>query len=219
MIWIVLEIILALVLFIVAYVSLKYYKAMRKADFYVGQGVVKQNGFDSFPLGNVTQVMQIVPQLKQRKKEGGKNVIHQQLWLLDQQDASKADGSYDAGKIPLVITNFAGDVSIKIADPVVVQDILVTKNALLDKTSMMEKMFWNFFKNSFLVSKTNDLWKKKRQATSHAFYKDKLVHMLDVLKERVLDTQNKWLTAIAAAESSEDGSIEIDMTKEIPLIF
>ena len=97
--------------------------------------------------------------------------------------------------------------------------MMVNKNAQIDKTGVYEAMFKNFFGSSFLFSKTDQHWKNKRKGVSHAFYKDKLVHMLDVLKERVLDTQNKWLTAIAAAESSEDGSIEIDMTKEIPLIF
>jgi len=36
--------------------------------------------------------------------------------------------------------------------------------------------------HSFLTSKGDDLWKAKRKACAHAFYKDKLEAMLEVLK-------------------------------------
>ena len=94
--------------------------------------------------------------------------------------------------------------------------MLVTKNALIDKTGAWEGFFKNLFGKSFLFSKSDDLWKKKRQATSHAFYKERLVHMLDVLKETLLETQGKWLAEI---DASTDGMTEIDLSKEVLRIF
>lgn len=45
-----------------------------------------------------------------------------------------------------------------------------------------------------------------------AFYKDKLVVMLEILKDQVMDLQDKWLAQI---EQSREGSTQIDMSKEI----
>ena len=47
--------------------------------------------------------------------------------------------------------------------------------------------------NAFIFSKADDLWKLKRKSIAHAFYKDRLVHMLDILKDQVLVAQNRWL--------------------------
>lgn len=66
-----------------------------------------------------------------------------------------------------------------ISDPGIVQDMVVTKNAQIDKTGAFEGIFKNFFGNSFVFSKTDDRWKIKRKGVAHAFYKDKLVVLID----------------------------------------
>ena len=53
--------------------------------------------------------------------------------------------------------------------------MLVTKNAQIEKTGQFIGIFKNFFGNSFLFSKGDEVWKMKRKALAHAFYKDKLV--------------------------------------------
>ena len=63
--------------------------------------------------------------------------------------------------------------------------MLVTKNAQIEKTGQFIGIFKNFFGNSFLFSKGDEVWKMKRKALAHAFYKDKLVVMLDNLKTYV----------------------------------
>ena len=68
-----------------------------------------------------------------------------------------------------------------VGDPAIVQEMLVTKNAQIDKTGAFEGVFKNLFGRSFIFGKSDELWKIKRKATAHAFYKDRLVHMLDVL--------------------------------------
>ena len=66
--------------------------------------------------------------------------------------------------------------------------MLVTKNSFLDKTGVFCGVFKNLFGDSFIFSKSDATWKQKRKAAAHAFYKDRLVHMLDVLKELVAKT-------------------------------
>ena len=77
--------------------------------------------------------------------------------------------------------------------------MLVTKNAQIDKTGEFEGVFKNLFGNSFIFSKSDEHWKIKRKATAHAFYKDRLTHMLDELKKVVLETQTRWIAEIDAS--------------------
>ena len=114
-------------------------------------------------------------------------------WLLDQQDPERRDNSYDAANMPNVVINIGGDPFLVVADPAIVQDMLVTKNALIDKTGTWEGFTKNLLGNSFVFSKSDAIWKSKRQATSHAFYKERLAHMLNTLKEKIFETQRKWL--------------------------
>ena len=62
-----------------------------------------------------------------------------------------------------------------VADPAIVQDLFGSKNALFDKTSLMEAIFKSMIGHSFVFSKADEQWKAKRKASSHAFYKDKLI--------------------------------------------
>ena len=82
----------------------------------------------------------------------------------------------------------AGSITLFVSDPEVIKDMVATKNAQIDKTGIFEGVFKNFFGSSFVFSKSDDLWKTKRKATAHAFYKDRLVHMLDALRDLILKT-------------------------------
>ena len=50
---------------------------------------------------------------------------------------------------------------------------------------------------AFVFSKGDELWKAKRQACAHAFYKERLVHMLEVMKGKLDDICDKWMSEIA----------------------
>lgn len=119
---------------------------------------------------------------------------------------------YDAGKHPLLMMNTAGTLTLIVTDPVVIQDMLVTKNALLDKTGAFQGVFQNLFGKAFLFSKSDEDWKAKRKACAHAFYKDRLVHMLDTLKKRFTDAIEQWTAEI---EASPTGSTQIELSKDI----
>ena len=93
---------------------------------------------------------------------------------------------YDCTDIPNTLLNLAGNITLFISDAEVIKDMLGAKNAQIDKTGLFEGMFRNFFGRSFVLGRTDELWRRKRKATAHAFYKDRLVHMLDTERDIVL---------------------------------
>ena len=95
-----------------------------------------------------------------------------------------------------------------VSDPEMVQDLLVKKNALYDKTGALHGVFSNLLGDSFLFSRADDVWKAKRKACSHAFYKDRMVHMLEVLKDKMNKNCQHWLSEIA---TSQTGKTEVDI--------
>ena len=106
------------------------------------------------------------------------------------------------------MSNFGTNVVVWVADVDMLQDLYVTKNHLFDKTGEMAQATQRLFGNSFLFSKADEAWKAKRKATAHAFYKDKLVCMLDALKDKVADKCEEWMTQIRV---KKDRSTEIDI--------
>ena len=91
------------------------------------------------------------------------------------------------------------------------QDIFVGKNSLVDKTADSYLMFEKIIGQSFIFSKNDETWRAKRKASSHAFYKDRLEHMLQTLKVKLMDTFNNWGTLIT---ESKQGYHDIDMATE-----
>ena len=91
-----------------------------------------------------------------------------------------------------MVLNLAGNVILLVADPEMIQDLLVTKNSLFDKTGMQMAMFHTLFGSSFIFAKADDLWKRKRKASAHAFYKERLIHMLEILKDKVEEDCELW---------------------------
>ena len=45
---------------------------------------------------------------------------------------------------------------------------------------------------SFLFTKTDELWKAKRKACAHAFYKDRLAKMMTTLQDKIMDALRRW---------------------------
>ena len=86
---------------------------------------------------------------------------------------------------------------------------MVTKNALTDKTLEYYLMFENILGQSFIFSRNDEVWKMKRKALAHAFYKDRLDSMLETLKVKTIETFASWGKVIDAK-----GSVEINMATE-----
>ena len=67
------------------------------------------------------------------------------------------------------------------------QDLYGQKNGILDKTGAMMAEMSKLMGGSFLFSPSDETWKAKRKASAHAFYKERLVHMSEILKEKLAD--------------------------------
>ena len=68
--------------------------------------------------------------------------------------------------------------------------------------------FEDLLGDSALFRKSDSDWKLKRPIMAHAFYKNRLEKMMDVLKGKLTAFVNKWNFEI---ENSPDGKIVIDI--------
>ena len=99
---------------------------------------------------------------------------------------------FEANEFPVLACNFQSMPSLWISDPEIVQDIFVTKNSISDKQADGFLLFKNIIGHSFITSRNDDVWKAKRKACANAFYKDRLEHMLETLKVKLVETFNDW---------------------------
>ena len=130
-------------------------------------------------------------------------------WKWDQcSDTPGVPNSFDYGKHPVLMFNM-NTAFLVIADPDIVQELWTTKNSTFDKTGLYCGAVQNFFGNSFLFSKADDVWKAKRKGLGHAFYKDKLLVLLETLKDLMLSECDKWK---AEMQASSDGTTRFNMS-------
>lgn len=122
---------------------------------------------------------------------------------------------FDAAKTPIVIAKGStGMILWMVADPEVVQDIFVGKNALMDKEQTFKIMMTDALGEALLVQETNDSWRKKRKASAHAFYKERMTHMLETLKDLSSDMVEQISGSISGS-----GSCEVDIAHEFEKLF
>lgn len=81
-----------------------------------------------------------------------------------------------------------------IGDVKVVQQLYTTHNKYFDKHPMIRDFTMRMLGNSLLFADTNQEWRKRRTAMSAAFYKGKLLKLLDITKGCVKETFEKWKT-------------------------
>ena len=87
---------------------------------------------------------------------------------------------------------------------------------MMDKTRLFGCTMKNFFGNSLLFSKADDVWKAKRKGLGHAFYKDKLIVLLETLKDYMLKECDQWKAEIQASPNS---TTTMDMSTKIVSIL
>jgi cytochrome P450 len=114
------------------------------------------------------------------------------------------------------VDNIFGKSNLWIQDPEIIQELLTTKNPWFDKTGSWKIMFEEFFGDGFLFAVGDEKWQVKRKAMAHAFYKDRMDHMLDTLKEKVSSMVKEWQARI---EASPFKHTKIDISKEFELLF
>ena len=168
---------------------------MKLIEFYRAQGVHVCPGYDKFLVGHVPMLRSIIAKsdaLKGTEEPAPKASF---LALLDETTESKAEDSYDFTKNQVSIIN-AGNPLLLIQDPEVVQEMMVTKNHLVDKSKGYRAALSNYFGQGFLFAASDDKWKRKRKGIAHAFFKDKLVVMLEKLKDYAFEAQREWARRI-----------------------
>ena len=80
-----------------------------------------------------------------------------------------------------------------------------------DKNNYMGELTKQFMGRGFLFAKSDEEWKLKRKACAHAFYKERLEQMVEVLKDIVENRFESWLEKIKASNTK---SHTIDVSTE-----
>jgi cytochrome P450 len=71
---------------------------------------------------------------------------------------------------------------VHISDPKIVQELYTTNNKYFDKHPIVRDVTMRLLGNSILFADTDREWRKRRTAFSPAFYKGKLVQMVETAK-------------------------------------
>ena len=122
---------------------------------------------------------------------------------------------FNAKKYPLVVMHQVSTVRVWNHDPKVAYDIFKTHNKLTDKISETEDFFKPLLGESIIGMKNNDDWRAKRKACAHGFYKERMKHMIETLKNEINLRVTQWKTEIA----ENGGSTRIDIAKDFADIF
>ena len=86
-------------------------------------------------------------------------------------------------------------------DPAVSNDLLNKQNKNTDKIDETARLFRPLAGDSLLGGPGDEEWRRKRKACSHAFYKERLKHMIENLKSTINVRVNQWKKEIS--ESSD----------------
>ena len=70
--------------------------------------------------------------------------------------------------------------------------------------------------HSLIFSPSDELWSRMRKACSHAFYKDHMEKMMEVLKEKLANMIAKWNDEIS---SSSEGKTIVDLALVFEQLF
>ena len=105
-------------------------------------------------------------------KEG--QVRHIYHWLVDD--------VYGSNRPKVVMIQMFHRPQLIITDHKMVRDLYTTKNKLLDKSQVIKAYFHELVGDSLGFGLADHLWKFQRKVLSQAFYKNKLMMMLDIVK-------------------------------------
>jgi cytochrome P450 len=81
---------------------------------------------------------------------------------------------------------------VSILDPKVVQAMCTTHNSQFDKHPLVLNLVRKLLGEGILFSQTDTRWRKRRTAISPAFYKGKLVKLVELAKDMVVETNERW---------------------------
>jgi len=169
-------------------------------------------------MGNIWDFMAYGEAAAKSTQEKIEPLPNPSMWIANRFMEKIGDGAteFDPVKYPVVFFNKLTMPQIIVSDPEIVQDLYVTKNAKTDKDGFAELMFKDLIGNSFIFSFNDKRWKEKRKACAHAFYKERLNQMIEVLKEKVVEHIEQHMATIK--ESGQQSSV-MDFEKEFSNIL
>ena len=202
------QLFVGLVLFATAAFLYEYvYKVHRIINFYKSQGVTIDPGVTLTRL-YLSNDKEIDAAYKKAAAESDEPLPPMHFWAFKYAFAPETEFEFYPERHKAVLKFKNGKPRLLICDPDIAQDIFVTKNRLVDKTGEEFKINEEALGESFLFSKGDESWARKRKACAHAFYKHRLEIMMQVLKDKLKDIVTNWLKKI---EANPDGQIVIDL--------
>ena len=88
---------------------------------------------------------------------------------------------------PLVLHFSGSEPLIFICGPEAISDVYLKYNKYFDKSVKSKNMFFDLFGNGLLLTESNELWSQKSKHMSAAFYKEKMISMLETITEITFD--------------------------------
>ena len=109
------------------------------------------------------------------------------------------------------VTNGAG---IALKDVKVVEAMYTTKNKYFDKHPLIQELSECLTGGSILFAETSDDWRKSRKAISPAFYKGKLENLIEIAKQAVSTTLERF----KEIQAKGGPRAQVDIMEEIGLM-
>ena len=81
-----------------------------------------------------------------------------------------------------------GNTFINIHDPKIVEAMYTTKNKYFDKFPGVRNAMHVLTGNSILFAETTEVWRQSRKAMSPAFYKGKIIQLMEIAREAMTKT-------------------------------
>ena len=130
-----------------------------------------------------------------------KAVIHQKKNNLNNHIIDVIINLYSDGERPVLYGFFTCGVGLGIMDPSVVEAMYTTKNKYFNKHPIVKELTLCLTGRSILFAETSKEWKEARKTLSPAFYKGKLVKLVEIARESVRFSVNH-LKSITANSST-----------------
>lgn len=102
-----------------------------------------------------------------------------------------------------------------IGDPMAVQELYTTHNKIFDKHPIIKDLTMSLTGKSILFAETDDVWRKRRTALGPAFYKGKLIEMIELAKDCMKGTLDRWIKKC----EENGGTAKVDLINEVSLMF
>ena len=99
---------------------------------------------------------------------------------------------YGSNIPPVFVTASSHYPQLFFTDPSLVEDIFVRCNKYITKSPHIKNMMYPLMGESILLSESNSDWSNKRKVLSTAFYKDKLIKMIEIIKELLKEAVIDW---------------------------